>query len=119
MVEDVFAAAHRLVNYCGRCENLHGHNWRVQVFVAGEQLDKDGLLIDFTVLKDRLKDILDELDHNYLNDVAALEGKNPTSENIAAYIFFRLGEEIRDFSVSVECVTLWENERQCASYCLR
>jgi 6-pyruvoyltetrahydropterin/6-carboxytetrahydropterin synthase len=68
-VKDSFAAAHRLIGYEGKCEDLHGHNFVVEAFFSGEKLGDDGLLVDFKILKDYLKDVLDNLDHKYLNEI--------------------------------------------------
>jgi len=85
-----FSAAHSLRGYNGDCSSLHGHNWTVQVFVASENLDEIGIAMDFKLLKKELNAILAELDHKYLNDLPAFKGQNPTSENIAMYLYKRL-----------------------------
>ena len=85
-----FAAAHRLENFNGKCEALHGHNWKVEVFLAGEQLDEAGLLVDFGVIKARTNALLEEVDHKYLNELEAFREQNPSSENLARYLFERL-----------------------------
>ena len=89
-VESHFSAAHRLLNYCGPCENLHGHNWLVRVTVRTDTLDKAGIGIDFKILKTHLKTLLEEFDHKDLNAVLAIAQINPSSENMARYIFERL-----------------------------
>lgn len=116
MVEDTFSSAHHLRNYEGKCENLHGHNWKVQVVVSGEKLDDEGLLIDFTILKVILKKITDQLDHKDLNGLEHFSGINPTSENIATYIHAQMDKELAGYPVALKSITLWENEKQCASY---
>ena len=78
-----FAAAHRLENFNGKCEGLHGHNWKVEVFLVGKNLDGAGLLMDFGVVKARTKQVLEEIDHKYLNELAAFQDRNPSSENLA------------------------------------
>lgn len=85
-----FSAAHALRGYNGNCSMLHGHNWTVQVFVRSEKLDSVGIAMDFKLLKKELNAVLDELDHKYLNDLPAFEGMNPTSENLAFYLYQRL-----------------------------
>ncbi len=85
-----FSAAHQLRGYNGDCCQLHGHNWTVQVFVQSEALDSVGIAMDFKLLKKELNAILAEMDHQFLNDLPAFQGKNPTSENIAQYIYTRL-----------------------------
>ncbi|MCD6220945.1 6-carboxytetrahydropterin synthase QueD, partial [bacterium] len=87
---DEFSAAHRLKNYKGKCENLHGHNWKVEVVISGEFLDKTGLLLDFGILKEKLNFVLKKLDHKNLNRISFFYRTNPTSENIAYYIFIKM-----------------------------
>ena len=82
-----FGAAHQLRNYDGKCENLHGHNWKIEVFLKGEELDKDGMLVDFTIIKERTKEIIERFDHRFLNDLECFSEINPSSENIAKYIY--------------------------------
>src|SRR5208282_3309903 len=84
-VEQTFAAGHALRNYKGRCENVHGHNFRVQVIIEGERLDDSGLLVDFIDVKNLMGSVIDRLDHQFLNDVAPFDVKNPSAENIAEY----------------------------------
>ena len=116
LIEDEFAGAHRLRNYKGECENLHGHNWKVQVVVSGEKLDKDGLLIDFRLLKKKLHDVLKNLDHTYLNNISFFKKENPTSENISYYIYKKLKILLKNLSVEMKKVTVWENNLQSATY---
>ena len=82
-----FAAAHRLENFCGKCEGLHGHNWKVEVFLLGDRLDDAGLVKDFGIVKDRTREVLAELDHRYLNELPAFQSQNPSSENLARTIY--------------------------------
>ncbi|MCX5892155.1 MAG: 6-carboxytetrahydropterin synthase QueD [Deltaproteobacteria bacterium] len=111
-----FAAAHRLENFYGKCESLHGHNWKVEVFLAGEQLDEAGLLVDFGVIKARTNALLEEIDHKYLNELEAFREQNPSSENLARYLFERLSADpIRD-GVRVSRVNVWESDTSRASY---
>ena len=111
-----FAAAHRLREYEGGCENLHGHNWKVEVHVAGEDVQENGLLIDFRLVKDATRRALDELDHTYLNELEAFKVVNPSSENIARYLFRVLSRELNTATVRVARVTAWESDTACASY---
>ena len=111
-VEGQFSSAHNLRGYKGRCEQLHGHNWKVEVTVAKEMLDKAGMVMDFRVLKDRLNEILDKLDHKYLNAIAYFKKVNPTSEGIAKYIFDRLVDK----GLEVDAVTVWESQNSSATY---
>jgi 6-pyruvoyltetrahydropterin/6-carboxytetrahydropterin synthase len=115
-IEDHFAAAHNLRGYQGACEALHGHNWKVEAVVRTTKLNDIGLAIDFKDVKVALNEILDELDHKYLNDLKAFSLENPSSENIARFIFLELAEKLKPFGVSVYKVTAWESEKACASY---
>lgn len=112
MIEDSFAAAHRLLNYEGVCENQHGHNWKVQVFVEGEKLDKAGILVDFKLLNGALKEILAKLDHTDLNDLSEFKEISPSSEFIASFIYKNLKPEIACLSK----VTVWETDKASATY---
>ncbi|MCL2000028.1 MAG: 6-carboxytetrahydropterin synthase QueD [Planctomycetes bacterium] len=114
-VEDSFASAHQLRGYRGKCENLHGHNWRVLAKVRGERLDSAGLLLDFDILKKLLRECLARLDHAFLNDIPPFDKLNPTSENIARFLFGELGR-ILSPGVIPHQVTVWESEKCAASY---
>lgn len=109
-----FSSAHNLRGYKGKCEDLHGHNWRVEVSAASEDLDGIGMVLDFKILKDELKGILSELDHKYLNDVEYFKDVNPTSENIARYIFEKFKEKRPD--VAIKKTTVWETDGSSATY---
>jgi 6-pyruvoyltetrahydropterin/6-carboxytetrahydropterin synthase len=111
-VESDFSSAHNLRGYRGKCEELHGHNWKVEVLLCASRLDKSGMLEDFKVLKMQLNRILDTLDHKYLNDIAYFSKVNPTSENIAKYIFDRLKTQ----NPKLKAVTVWESDDSCATY---
>jgi len=113
---DEFSASHQLRGYEGACENLHGHNWKVEVAVRGENLNEIGILIDFKVLKKALREILEELDHQHLNSLPAFQEKNPSSENIAQYIYQRLKEKLAGQPVKIVRVTVCETERSCATF---
>jgi len=115
-IQTHFAAAHNLINYQGDCENLHGHNWKVEVTVTAEELDHAGLAIDFKILKARTKDVLARLDHKYLNDLDAFRTQSPSSENIARFLFEQLSDVLNVKTVKVESVKVWESEFACASY---
>ncbi|MDT8440281.1 MAG: 6-carboxytetrahydropterin synthase QueD [Desulfuromonadales bacterium] len=116
MIKTQFAAAHNLINYQGDCENLHGHNWRVEVTVTARDLDKAGLGIDFKLLKKKTNELLDELDHKYLNDLDPFRETSPSSENICRYLFERLAASLDNDNIRVERVNVWESENACASY---
>lgn len=111
-----FAAAHRLENFYGKCESLHGHNWKVEVFLVGDTLDKAGLLMDFGVMKARTREVLEEIDHKYLNELAAFQDRNPTSENLARYLYERLGATLNRERAKIHRVNVWESDTACASY---
>jgi 6-pyruvoyltetrahydropterin/6-carboxytetrahydropterin synthase len=111
-VESDFSSAHNLRGYHGKCEALHGHNWKVEVSVVKDALDKTGMVLDFKLLKEGLNKVLEKLDHRYLNDVAYFKKVNPTSENIAEFIFKNLRRQIP----VVSAVTVWENNSSCATY---
>jgi len=111
-----FAAAHRLENFYGKCEALHGHNWKVEVLLVGNTLDGTGLLMDFGVAKARTKEVLEELDHKYLNELAAFQDRNPSSENLACYLYERLGAVLNCDGVKIYRVNVWESDTSCASY---
>ena len=114
-VEDDFASAHQLREYKGKCENLHGHNWRVMVRVKGERLDATGMLLDFGVLKRLVKETLDELDHKFLNETPPFDSINPTSENLAHHLFRVIGKRL-PAGVNVHDITVWESEKCAAIY---
>lgn len=112
-----FAAAHQLKMVAEKCENLHGHNWKIEVCVAGEQLNNAGVLIDFGELKQYVSEIMSRLDHKFLNELDYFHDDNPpSSENIARYIADALQSMINDSDVKVTRVTSWESENACATY---
>jgi 6-pyruvoyltetrahydropterin/6-carboxytetrahydropterin synthase len=111
-----FAAAHQLRMVSKKCENLHGHNWKVEVCVAGEKLNSWGVLIDFGELKAHVNGIIDNLDHKFLNELEFFNG-NPSSESIAVYIANALSEKLAGTAgIRVNRVTTWESEDACATY---
>jgi len=111
-----FAAAHQLRDFEGECEKLHGHNWKIEVYVTGEKLAENGLLIDFRMIKEAIRRATEELDHSFLNEVPAFKTNNPSSENIARHIFECLSGELNSSDVRVSKVTAWESDSSCASY---
>src|SRR5690348_1009809 len=116
-VEHTFAAGHALRNYRGKCENVHGHNYRVRVIIRGPELDQTGMLIDFVELKHLLRRISEPLDHVFLNDIAPFTELNPSAENIARYICEKMQEGIRrENPVEVAEVQVWETDIQSATY---
>ncbi|MDD2228371.1 MAG: 6-carboxytetrahydropterin synthase QueD [Candidatus Cloacimonetes bacterium] len=115
-VSDSFSAAHRLCGYEGACSNLHGHNWKVRVGLKTDTLDNIGMAMDFGIIKTILKGILDNFDHAYLNEVACLDGLNPTSEHLARYIFELMEKELLNQPASVYEVEICESDRSSVVY---
>lgn len=116
-----FSAAHSLREYQGKCENLHGHNWKVEAVVASAELDRAGMVMDFGELKLLLNRVLDSLDHRHLNELSYFsvsEGRNvnPSSEEIARYIFEKLSEPIGKNQCSLQSISVWETSNACATY---
>ena len=116
-VEHTFAAGHALRNYRGKCENVHGHNYKVQVLVRGAKLDDVGMLADFVMIKRLLRDISERLDHVFLNDIDPFDKVNPTAENMAVYICEKMQDGLKTPNpVEVAEVKVWETDIQCATY---
>jgi 6-pyruvoyltetrahydropterin/6-carboxytetrahydropterin synthase len=115
-VHSHFSGAHRLRYLHGKCEELHGHNWKVEVSVVSNRLGKEGVVIDFGILKRRVEKVLKPLDHTYLNDLPYFSGIEPSSENIAKYIFDRLKSELKGYQGTLKKVTAWESETSSATY---
>lgn len=111
-VETNFSAAHHLLNYKGKCENMHGHNWKVEVYARGENLDKSNILVDFKVLKKCVNNIMKYLDHKDLNELEEFKNESPSSEFIAKFIYYKAKEEIN----SIYRVDVWETPTSRASY---
>jgi 6-pyruvoyltetrahydropterin/6-carboxytetrahydropterin synthase len=111
-----FAAAHQLTELGGPCERLHGHNWKIEVLVSGRQLGKDGLLIDFKRIKKSTEEVLEGLDHRFLNELPPFREESPSSENIAKYIFQCLAKSLDSETVKIAAVTAWESESASATY---
>ena len=118
MVESGFAAAHQLKEYEGKCEDLHGHNWRVQVMVKTDTLNSIGLGIDFKILKNILNDILSQLDHSFLNNINPFNTKNPSSENLACFIFEEFLKRLDKKALQMDWVRVWESSSAFAQYSL-
>ena len=117
-VEQVFASAHALRNYKGKCENVHGHNWKVQVVIEGQKLDDTGMLVDFIDVKHLMGEILERLDHQFLNEIPPFDVVNPSAENIAEYFYQRMTEGLEQtpVPVRVQSVKIWETDIQSATY---
>lgn len=115
-VEVSFSAAHQLRGYKGNCENMHGHNWRVQVNVMAERLNEIDIALDFRELKKTVREVIAPLDHAFLNEVFPFTEKNPSSENVSKWIFDSLKKKIHDDGLRVAAVTVWESDTASASY---
>ncbi len=112
-----FAAAHQLAMVWEKCENLHGHNWKVEVYVQGEELDSGGVLMDFGIIKQHVRELMETLDHKFLNELEAFgNGTPPSSENIARYIAVELQKRVNTPAISVARVTAWESDDAAATY---
>jgi 6-pyruvoyltetrahydropterin/6-carboxytetrahydropterin synthase len=111
-----FSAAHQLAMVAKKCENLHGHNWRVEVCVKGERLSEAGVLVDFGIIKQHVKTIMKRLDHQFLNALPYFKDDPPSSENLAIYIAKNLQGMIDAPGVTVSRVTTWESDDACATY---
>jgi len=114
-VIDGFSAGHQIKGYKGKCEDIHGHNFRVEIEVQGNKLDKLGLLIDFKLLKKYLGEVLDKLDHTLLNRVGPFQRQNPSAENLARYIYQNLSRKL-PAGVRLSEVSVWESEKCGATY---
>ncbi len=114
-VEKTIACAHRLFDYNGPCEGLHGHNYRIEVAYAGTEIDRFGMLVDFTDVKKAFNAVLDTLDHTYLNDLPAFRDLSPSAENIARHIFQELKRTPFD-RATLDHVSVWETPTQVAVY---
>ncbi|MEZ0574676.1 6-pyruvoyl trahydropterin synthase family protein [Halodesulfovibrio aestuarii] len=116
-VRSDFAAAHALRNYDGKCENIHGHNFAVEAVVEGDKLSEDvEILLDFKVMKTKLKEVTELIDHKDLNCTAPFDTMNPSSENLARFIYQELGKRIESYGVRVYSVTVSEKAAQSATY---
>ncbi len=115
-IRKTFSAAHILKEIGGKCEEMHGHNFTVEVTVAGPSLNSEDLLIDFRVLKGWTNEVLEEMDHKYLNDVECFKGMNPSSEQVARYIYNRLAEKAASLKLTLAQITVWESENARVSY---
>jgi len=115
-VEYAFAAGHALRGYKGKCENIHGHNYKVRVTVGGEKLNSIGLLIDFSDLRAAVKGLAERFDHQFLNDLEPFTEANPSAENLACYLGTELQRKFQDQGLRVSNVTVWETDTTSASY---
>jgi 6-pyruvoyltetrahydropterin/6-carboxytetrahydropterin synthase len=118
-VEAGFSSGHYLRNYHGKCENPHGHNYKVRVTLYGDELDATGLLLDFKMLKQVMRPVIDRIDHQMLNDLEPFIELNPSAENIAKFFFDQTNEQLSDMTsgrVRVKDCTIWETETTTATY---
>lgn len=118
-VEAGFSSGHYLRNYYGKCENPHGHNYRVLVTLAGKELDETGLLLDFKLLKNLLRPVVERLDHQMINDLEPFTELNPSAENLARYFFDQTAEQLRELTqgrVRVKDCTVFETDTSFARY---
>jgi 6-pyruvoyltetrahydropterin/6-carboxytetrahydropterin synthase len=119
-VEETFAAGHALRGYRGKCENIHGHNYRLRVVLEGEQLNEVGLLVDFSELKQIMRGVIEKLDHQFLNEVPPFDKLNPSAENMAHYFYKEISRELKGGSranpVRVAEVKIWETDTATATY---
>jgi 6-pyruvoyltetrahydropterin/6-carboxytetrahydropterin synthase len=118
-VQDHFSSGHYLRDYYGKCENPHGHNYRVVVTLIGEQLEPNGLLLDFKLLKRILQPTIQYLDHNMINDLEPFTSLNPSAENLAKYFFDRAASQLLEMTagrVRVKDCVIWETDTSFARY---
>ena len=115
-VEASFCAAHQLRCYQGECERLHGHNWKVEISLYSEKLDSLGMVMDFKELKSLLNEVLKELDHHHLNELPAFKEANPTTENIAAFLYKEINGKMNKREIRLHRVRVWENKGSSVSF---
>jgi 6-pyruvoyltetrahydropterin/6-carboxytetrahydropterin synthase len=116
-VEETFAAGHALRNYHGKCESLHGHNYRIQATLQGAELDSMGLLVDFVQVKKLMQTVVDRLDHQFLNDLTPFDKLNPSAENIAKYFYDEISGGLNhDSRVTLHRIRIWETDTTSATY---
>jgi 6-pyruvoyltetrahydropterin/6-carboxytetrahydropterin synthase len=111
-----FSAAHNLRNFRGKCESLHGHNWKVEIVLRGTGLNETGMLVDFGEVKQATRELLAEVDHSYLNELPFFKENNPSSENIARYLFERLAKQLNNQDRWLYRVSAWESADACATF---
>lgn len=116
MIETTFSAAHQLRGYMGKCEHLHGHNWKVQVHITAERLNEIDIAIDFHELKRVTNEVVAPLDHSFLNEIFPFTEKNASSENIAKWIYDSLKKRVNNENIQLSAVTVWESDMASATY---
>ncbi len=117
-VEETFSAGHALRGYRGKCENVHGHNYLVQITLEWPELDQIGLLVDFTHVKRVIRELIQRLDHQFINDLEPFRTVNPSAENIAKYFFEEVSKELQEMppGAMVKDVVIWETDTASAKY---
>jgi 6-pyruvoyltetrahydropterin/6-carboxytetrahydropterin synthase len=116
-VEQTFAAGHALRGYKGKCENVHGHNYKVRLTIAGEELDSIGLLVDFVEVKRAMKQVIEYLDHRFMNDLPPFDAINPSAENLARYFYDEVGRHLSaSVPVKISEVKVWETDVTTATF---
>jgi len=118
-VDAGFSSGHYLRNYHGKCENPHGHNYKVRVTLQGKELDEGGMLLDFKLLKNVMRPVIDRIDHQMLNDLEPFTVLNPSAENIAKYFYEQTNQQLFDMTsgrVRVKDCTVWETDTTTAKY---
>ena len=115
-IYDYISGAHFLRNYQGKCENMHGHNWKIEVEFSSNILDELGMVLDFKIAKDLLKRIVKLLDHKNINEVEPFDTINPTAENMAKFVFDYIDKRIENKTYRINRAIVWETERNCAIY---
>ncbi len=113
---DAFSAAHRLRDYNGKCEHLHGHNYRVHVVARAQTLSAGGMVVDFVHFKTILAQVLTKLDHTYLNDIPPFDEREPSAENIAAFLFSELDKQLGAMGPLLYSVSVWESDKSRATF---
>jgi len=116
LIKGDFSSAHNLAGYKGKCEELHGHNWKVEARFQKGTLNNIGITADFTLLKSKLKAILKKLDHVHLNKLKIFKRQNPSAENIARFIYQKLKIAIKEKGLFLKSVSVWESDTSCAMY---
>lgn len=115
-VDYTFAAGHALRGYKGKCENVHGHNYKIRVAVGGEKLNSIGLVMDFVDLRAAIKALAERLDHRFMNDIPPFDALNPSAENLAKYFYEGLDSTTRSQGLRVQSVTVWETDTTSATF---
>lgn len=116
LIKGDFSSAHNLIGYKGKCEELHGHSWKVEARFEKADLNDIGISVDFTLLKVKLKAVLKKLDHVHLNKLDIFKKQNPSAENIAGFIYAKLKSSIKEKGLILKSVSVWESETSCATY---